>query len=139
MNTNYLNPTELKGFLKVADLLASGDKDFPKFSETDFYMKVDYILSELPQDDLSGLKLLFGIFAFLPLFLINYFVLWTENPSGPSFIKDNLAKINSGLKGIVFTIYYSRLPGEGQRIFSQLGWDTKIPGYFGENKFNELS
>jgi hypothetical protein len=53
-------------------------------------------------------------------------------------MKDNLIKINIGLKGIVFTIYYSRLPGEGERIFSQLGWDTQIPGYIGKNQFNEL-
>ncbi len=79
------------------------------------------------------------IASFLPVFMIRSIVEWTENPWGPSILKDNLLKINSGLKGIVFTIYYSRLPGEGERIFSQLGWNTVIPGYTGKNQFHELS
>ena len=138
MQIKSLSPRELKGFLKVADILACGDNEFPKFSDTNFYNKIDYILEELPKEDSEGIKLLFNIFSFLPSFFIKYFLLLTENPWGPSIIKDNLIKINIGLKGIVFTIYYSRLPGEGERIFSQLGWDTEIPGYIGKNQFNEL-
>lgn len=139
MKINNLNPRELKGFLKVADIIACGNEEFPRFSKTNFIEKIDYILEELPKDDLLGIKILFNIFSFLPAFMICYFIEWTENPWGPSILKDNLLKINSGLKGIVFTIYYSRLPGEGERIFSQLGWNTVIPGYVGENKFHELS
>ncbi len=139
MQTRCLSSRELKGFLKVADIMACGDEEFPKFSNTDFYKKVDYILEELPKEDYEGIKLLFNIFSFLPIFLITFFVNLTENPFGPAILKSNLYKINSGLKGIVFTVYYSRLPGEGERIFSLLGWDTKIPGYDGENRFVELN
>ena len=139
MQTILLTNRELKGFLKVADILICGDEDFPKFSSTDFYKKVDYILEELPKEDFDGIKLLFNLFSFLPSFLITFIIFLTENPFGPTFLKNNLFKINSGLKGIVFTLYYSRLPGEGEKIFSLLGWDTKIPGYVGSNKFNELN
>ncbi len=139
MKIKNLNPRELKGFLKVADILVCGNEEFPRFSQTNFVEKIDYILEELPKDDLLGLKILFYIFSFLPVFMIRSIVEWTENPWGPSILKDNLLKINSGLKGIIFTIYYSRLPGEGERIFSQLGWNTVIPGYAGENRFHELS
>jgi hypothetical protein len=139
MQTNLLSPREVKGFLKVADILTCGDNEFPKFSSTDFYKKVDYILEELPQEDFEGIKFLFNIFSYLPSFFITFIIFLTENPFGPSFIKSQFLKINSGLKGIVFTIYYSRLPGEGERIFSLLGWQTKIPGYLGENRFNELN
>lgn len=139
MKIKNLSPRQVRGFLKVADIIICGNQEFPKFSDTNFIDKVDYILEELPRDDLSGLKILFNIFSILPSFLISYFVELTEKAFGPPIIKDNLLKINSGLKGIVFTIYYSRLPGQGEKIFSHLGWNTVIPGYLGENTFNELS
>ncbi|TDJ06986.1 MAG: hypothetical protein E2O68_04150 [Deltaproteobacteria bacterium] len=137
MTSTYLNQRELKGFLKLADVLIPGEGDLPRFSSTNFINFIDLVLEEVSVADLGDLKLLFGLLAYVPNFLIHWFMLFVENfQVGPDFLKGNLAKIELGLKGIIYSLYYSRLPGpnsDGDKIFKVLGWETNIPGLSKQN------
>jgi hypothetical protein len=137
MTSKYLSQRELKGFLKLADILVPGDGELPKFSNTNFINFIDLVLEEVNDADLGDLKLLFGLLFFMPKFLIHWFILFVENfQVGPDFLKGNLAKIELGLKGIIYSLYYSRLPGpnaDGDKIFKVLGWETNIPGLPNQN------
>jgi len=132
MTSKYFNERQLKGFLKLADILVPGDGDLPKFSNTNFINFIDLVLEEVSDLDLSDLKLFFGLVSFMPNFMITLLILFIENfQFGPDFLKGNLAKIEIGLKGIIYSLYYSRLPGpnsDGDKIFKTLGWETNIPG-----------
>ena len=137
MTSKYLNQRELKGFLKLADVLVPGDNELPKFSSTNFINFIDLVMEEVNDADLADLRLLFGLLAFMPSFLISFFIILVENLQfGPDFLKGNMAKIELGLKGIIYSLYYSRLPGpnsDGDKIFKTLGWETNIPGLSGLN------
>ncbi|MFZ8934919.1 MAG: aldehyde dehydrogenase family protein, partial [Bacteriovoracaceae bacterium] len=132
MNSRYLNKNQVKGFLKTADILLPGESDLPRFGQTGFGDYLDDILEEAPTNDIQDLKMLFGIFCWLPSFFIKIILLLSEKSDiGPGFWQKNMRLINIGLKGIIFSLYYSRLPDaqrNGERIFESIGWNTKIPG-----------
>lgn len=131
--SRYLTPVQVKGFLKVADVLAPGHKEMPKFSKTDFGHFLDDVLEEANSQDREDLGLLFTIFRFIPKFIISIILTLSEKDDiGPMVWQTNMRKINIGLKGIIFALYYSRLPdsnNKGAEIFKSIGWDTKIPGF----------
>lgn len=131
--SKYLTPNQVKGFLKVSDVLAPGYKEMPKFSKTDFGHYIDDVLEETSKQDREDLGLLFSIFRFLPKLLVSFIITLSEKDEmGPMFWQTNMRKINIGLKGIIFALYYSRLPDSnqmGSKIFDSIGWDTKIPGF----------
>ncbi|RLA63556.1 MAG: hypothetical protein DRQ88_01690 [Epsilonproteobacteria bacterium] len=137
MTSTYLNQRELKGFLKLADVMIPGEGDLPSFSSTNFVNFIDLVLEEVNDTDLGDLKFLFGLLAIMPNFLIHWSMLFVENfQIGPDFLKGNLAKIEIGLKGIIYSLYYSRLPdhnADGDKIFKVLGWETNIPGLQKQN------
>lgn len=132
MISQYFNQNELKGFLKVSDVLIPGNSNMPKFSDTDFINYLDDVVAEASEQDREGLVLLFGIFSWLPRIFIRLILQLSEwDKFGPSFWQVNMRLINIGLKGIIYSLYYSRLPDEnkyGEKIFQEIGWDTQIPG-----------
>ncbi|MDH5581563.1 MAG: aldehyde dehydrogenase family protein, partial [Bdellovibrionales bacterium] len=141
MSSRFLNEKELKGFLKTADILLPGEGELPRFGQTDFSRYIDDILEEATATDVQDLKMLFGIFYWIPSFFIRIILVVSEKSDfGPRFWQLNMRLINIGLKGIIYSLYYSRLPDadkNGERIFNMIGWETKIPGL--EKQENEMS
>lgn len=130
MNTRYLNSLQIYGLLKLGDVIIPGDEHLPKFSATTFYKDADRMMHYLPKEDLSGLKLLLTIFAFTPsIFIILILKLTELKNSVPKTIAIPLRMISVGLKGIIFTLYYSKLEDSkqyGRKIMETLDYNTKI-------------
>jgi acyl-CoA reductase-like NAD-dependent aldehyde dehydrogenase len=130
MKTQYLNSWQVRGLCKLGDVIIPGDEKLPKFSNTCFVFSADKMLKYLPKDDLAGLKLLLFVFAFTPKILILILLHIIEKRDRfPAPMALPLKMLNVGLKGVVFTLYYSKLDdihNWGNKIMETLNYETKI-------------
>ena len=63
MTSKYLSTRQVKGILKVGDIIIPGDEELPKFSETDFLIHIDRIMDYMSKDDLNGFRFLMTFFG----------------------------------------------------------------------------
>jgi acyl-CoA reductase-like NAD-dependent aldehyde dehydrogenase len=120
----------LKGLKKAGDIVLPGGEGFPKFSDTEFINQFGRISNYMSMDDKEGLKLLTAIMAFLPSFVIRTILkVATFHTFVPRPIGTVLSQINIGIRGILFTMYYSGLEDSNQYgvgILKQLNYESVI-------------
>jgi len=131
MLSKYMSKRQIKGLIKTGDSIIPGDgKNFPAFSETDFHYEIDRMLDFMTEDDRQGALMLLGIFSFLPKFLITALLLFTEKSHlFPNIVAAPLRMINIGIRGMIFTLYYSKIDdqkGQGQKIMDAMNYHTTI-------------
>ena len=130
MGSEHFLPREWKAFERVGDILIPGDDVLPKFSACGFYSHVDRLVGCLPKSDVTQLRLLLTVLGFLPNFIIRL-ILKLASLDGyfPGFLGVNLRKVSTGLRGIVFSLYYSFLEdtnGWGERIREGIDYDAAV-------------
>lgn len=130
MASKYLNQRQLVGVLKVGDILIPGEKEFPKFSHTGFINQIDRIMDHMSKEDLKGFSLLMTLFGHLPKAII-YFIMKvvTKGIRIPGILGAPIRLMNIGVKGVICTLYYSKLESEkkyGEKIYQLINWDAKI-------------
>lgn len=128
--SQYLNKTQLKALTKIGDIIIPGDKATPRFSQTDFLVHIDRMIKYIPSDDRSGLKLLLTLLNFTPKVLIRLLLILTDyNQKLPTLLGIPLRLIQIGIKGLIFTLYYSNLEDKeksSERIYQAIEWETNI-------------
>lgn len=115
----------LKGIQKAGDVLIPGSEGMPKFSDVKLLKDLHRMTDYMNADDREGFKILMMLFAVTPSFLI-YGLLWlvSKHESFPDFIGALFRQINLGVRGVVFTLYYSDL--DDHSIFKSLNYQTGI-------------
>lgn len=115
----------LKGLCKTGDIIIPGNDEFPSFSQSGFINHLGRMSHYMNEDDREGLKLLSMLLGLMPVFKIR-FILYMSGLHGhfPDFIGSILRQINIGLRGVIFTLYYSDLD-EGE-ILQKLNYQTTI-------------
>lgn len=109
--------TELNYFQKSAlnrlgDVICPKHGDFPAFSELDCVHHAHIVLDELPSQDLSDLKMLLFVLWFFPSPLMRIFLNVVEKLKDLNGEIGTLMRmLNFGLRGVVFSLYYSGLTG----------------------------
>jgi len=130
MASKYLTPAQLQVINRIGDVLAPGDGVLPRFSETGLVEHIDRMVAYLPPRDIAGLRLLMNVLRFMPNFVIRLLLrLALLDRYFPGSIAANLRKLDIGLRGIIFSLYYSFLDdpaGYGQRIKDGIGWDGAV-------------
>jgi len=112
MKSRFFSSLALKGINKVGDAFIPGDGEFPSFSELGVVEHVDQIAEDIPPGDLDGLKILFAVFGVLPGFLLKMLFIHLEWHFKTGFMMTSLSRqIRFGMRGIVFSLYYSGLKG----------------------------
>mgnify|MGYP001340921038 CR=1 FL=1 len=127
MKSLYLGERAEKGLIKLGTVIIPGDKDLPSFSQLEQLQEIDIMLKELPKDDREGLIILLSILSLLPKFIIKVLLLIIEKGAtvnGP--IGSPFRLLNMGLKGPVFTLYYSNNSEQNQEILNKLNYATQI-------------
>ncbi len=108
MSSKFLNPLALKGLNKIGDIFIPESDGLPSFSQLGCSDFIDRVIADLPASDRDGLNILFSLFYILPKFLLIglfNFLEWIGNRPVPAgFI---LRQIRIGVRGIVFSLYYS--------------------------------
>lgn len=129
MNHGF-SPLSLKGIQKAGDIVLPGGDGFPRFSETDFIQHFGRISHYMTPEDREGFKLLTAIMGIMPSFMIHLMlVMVSHHEKVPSFIGAIFRQVNMGVKGVLFTMYYSGLDETNQersKIFKLMKYETNI-------------
>jgi acyl-CoA reductase-like NAD-dependent aldehyde dehydrogenase len=130
MSSKYLTSLQIKGILRTGDVIIPGEGKFPRFSDTLFINDIDLMLDYLTDDDREGLCMLMGFFALMPSIIIRFILALAEkNANFPNILGAPLRMVQMGVKGLIFTLYYSNIDdekGDGKKIHNLIGWDAAI-------------
>jgi len=112
VQSNYLKPAALKGLNRIGDVLIPRSGDLPSFSEFGGIEHIDDVIAYAPKEDIAILNLVLKIFSFLPQRTLR----WAADQMVGAWYKDGalaalLRELNIGLKGILFSCYYSGKAG----------------------------
>ena len=124
LNSEFLNKREIKGLVKLGDLLCPKNKEFPSFSELGCIQYVDEAVGNLDPYDRNDLKLFLKISSLLPKFLLKYVMILINRP-----FMTLLRMGNIGIKGIIYSLYYSGKQGSnytGKPIFDIINYHVNI-------------
>ena len=112
MTSKYLSKSALKGLKKVGDILIPGNDEFPSFSAYMCLDHIDDLVSYAPADDIKDLGMVLTIFAFLPKRTLKWLIKMMSNAHKYQGATGTLLRqLNVGIRGIVFSLYYSEKPG----------------------------
>jgi hypothetical protein len=121
-----LSALQRRGLLKVGDVLIPGDREFPSFSRSGCAQQADAMLEYMHASDRSGVKALLGMCALMPRPLIRGFLSLTEHHRAlPRAVGSAFRLINTGIKGVVMTLYYSDV-GTGPSVYEIIRYDAKV-------------
>lgn len=112
MASNILSNSAVKGLTRIGDILIPGEGEFPSFSEYMCMEHIDDLVHFAPEDDIKDLGMVLGIFSILPKSFLNWLVkkmAHSHKNHGP--LGTLLRQLNLGVRGIVFSLYYSEKPG----------------------------
>lgn len=112
MASTYLSKSAIKGLTRIGDILIPGNDEFPSFSAFMCMDHIDDLVSYAPKDDINDLGMVLGILSFMPQSILKWLVKMMANAhknQGP--FGTLLRQLNMGIRGIVFSLYYSEKPG----------------------------
>jgi len=126
VSARLLTPGQMAGLAKVGDVLIPGDGDFPSFSASACAREADRMLAHMNQADRDGVRLLLGVFRFLPRVVLRAIMAATDaHARVPEPLARLLRMVSLGVKGVVMTLYYSDV-GAGPSVHALIGWDARI-------------
>lgn len=112
MTSTYLSKSAVKGLTRIGDILIPGNDEFPSFSAFMCMDHIDGLVSYAPKDDINDLGMVLGILSVMPQSILLWLVKLMANAHknhGP--LGTLLRQLNMGIRGIVFSLYYSEKPG----------------------------
>lgn len=120
--SRWLTPQAKAGLTKVGDRLVPGEGALPSFSQSGLIRNADRILDYLPEGDRKGLVGLAEALRFLPGWALTLlFWITAQADRFPAFLAAPLRQVDLGIRGFIFTLYYS-----DPKIREQLGWSARI-------------
>lgn len=117
MKSTFLSLRQLDTLQRIGDFMLPGASNMPSFSETDSLSFVDEILSETPEPDVKDLAMLLSVLAFLPGSVIAWLVKLAQRADKfPGLLGGQLRLLDLGLRGVIFSLYYSGKTGGRQSL-----------------------
>jgi hypothetical protein len=113
MSSKYLSNKAIKGLTRIGDILIPGNNEFPSFSGYMCMDHIDDLIAYVPHSDVKDLNMVLVIFSVLPVSMLRWLtklMASAHNNHGPA--GNVLRELNIGIRGIVFSLYYSEKPGE---------------------------
>ena len=133
MESKYLSNSAIKGLTRIGDILIPGDDEFPSFSAYMCMDHIDDLVSYAPADDIKDLGMVLGILSHMPTSILMWLVNTMANAhrnNGP--LGSLFRQLNMGIRGIVFSLYYSEKPGkhyQGKNPTEMIGFTlNKVEG-----------
>ncbi len=121
-----LTPAQLATLNRIGDLMIPGDAELPSFTASRCAEQADRMLAHMYDGDRDGIRMLLGVFRFLPGFAVRGILrLCDQEASFPDPIGSALRMIGIGVKGVVMTLYYSGLDA---RVLPAIRWDAHVEG-----------
>lgn len=108
----YFNRLQLRGLRRLADLMLPRSGEYPAFSELGCLEHIDIIAEHIPEPELKDLKLLLGVLAATPRPGLQALLKLMQSPDPwPESVATMLRQMDTGLRGIVMSLYYSGRKG----------------------------
>lgn len=124
----FLSQREIRGLNKLGDLVIPGGYGLPSFSETGCVDHVDEVMAPTPAADVKDFKLLMKVFSVAPEFFIKGVLKLLDKESAfPEPIGGLLRLLNVGIKGVVFSLYYSNKTNDfyqGPLVHEAIGYQV---------------
>jgi acyl-CoA reductase-like NAD-dependent aldehyde dehydrogenase len=136
MISRYFSRRQLAGLQKTGDALLPGTRQSPSFSQTGCGQHIDRMAAFMGPEDLDGLRLVLGIFAWLPKWVIRLIMECCRlSPYLPGPAGKSLRLLELGVKGAIVTPYYSGVSDAGYQgtpVHEVIGWDARLETPEGE-------
>ena len=113
MKSTYLRNSAIKGLTRIGDILIPGNDEFPSFSAFMCLDHIDDLVAYAPKDDIKDLSMVLSILSVMPRSVLKWLVnkmAVAHKKTGPSGTL--FRQLNMGIRGIVFSLYYSEKPGK---------------------------
>ena len=127
--SKILSQPAIRTIKRMGDLMLPNTSEFPSFSETGCIEHIDEILVFAPKDDISGLNLLLTVLSFFPGFILKIIIKkMEESHTKEGAVSYIFRQLDFGLKGIIFTCYYSGKTGKsfsGKNPLDIIGFEFK--------------
>ncbi|WP_299011345.1 hypothetical protein [uncultured Shewanella sp.] len=122
--SKYLTPRAYQGLLRLGDVLLPGTAHMPRFSSTHSSEHVDEVLRATADKDREDLVLVLSLFSVLPIGLVGFLLRYASKVSSAPIVPTPLVSglhsmrtwwktqwrlLDLGLRGVVFSVYYSGL------------------------------
>jgi hypothetical protein len=121
MKSTFLSLRQLDTLQRIGDFMLPGASNMPSFSETDSLSFVDEILSETPEPDVKDFAMLLSVLAFMPGSVIAWLVKLAQRADKfPGLLGGQLRLLDLGLRGVIFSLYYSGKTGAQAKSASPL-------------------
>lgn len=119
---------QLQGLCKLGDILAPAQGPFPAFSSTGCIDHIDALMGTAHPDDIRDLRGLLLVMSYLPRFAVEWIVRLADSADQwPAFLAPLLRTLNIGIKGVVYSLYYSghhRATYQGQTALDAIDYDV---------------
>ncbi|PIQ26610.1 hypothetical protein COW36_01390 [bacterium (Candidatus Blackallbacteria) CG17_big_fil_post_rev_8_21_14_2_50_48_46] len=130
--SQYLNKTQLKGLVRLGRLMLPHSGEFPSFQELGCIEHIDEIAAYIPETDLADLKMLLTLLALMPTPGLKGLIRMMQSPDAwPESVASTLRQMDTGLRGIIMSLYYSGRKGSrysGQTPLELMGVEiVRVP------------
>ncbi len=108
MKSNYFWNSTLRGLNRIGDVFIPHSDDLPSFSEFGGIEAIDTVIAYLPKEDVELLNIALTVFSIMPTGFLRWLVrTMEESLDKTGEIPSVLRQLNLGLRGIIFSCYYS--------------------------------
>jgi hypothetical protein len=108
----YFNKAQLRALERLGNLMLPRSGDYPSFAELGCLAHIDEIAAWIPDSDRADLGLLLNLLALMPDFGLRGLIQLVQNPDRwPEGLAAVLRQIDTGLRGIIMSLYYSGRKG----------------------------
>ena len=112
MKSQYFWNSTLRGLNRIGDVFIPQDGEMPSFSQFGGIETVDTVIAFLPKEDVDLLNLVLTVFSVMPNGFLRWIVQQMEDAlEKTGEIPSLLRQLNLGLRGIIFSCYYSGVGG----------------------------
>jgi hypothetical protein len=130
--SDYFNAMQLKGLVRLGNLMLPRSDEYPSFQELGCIEHIDEIAAYIPEVDLSDLKMLLGLLAVMPKMGLKGLIRMMQSPDPwPEAVASTLRQMDTGLRGIIMSLYYSGRKGSnynGQTPLELMGVEiVRVP------------
>lgn len=98
--------------IRIGDILLPKNGEFPSFSETGSAEHLDDLTAYAPEGDIRDLNMVLTVFSYMPDFILKWLVSKMEHAhSSSGMLSTVLRQLDFGLRGLIFSCYYSGKTG----------------------------
>jgi hypothetical protein len=103
MSEIIISRRQIRALNRIGNVILPENDPFPSFEQTGCARFLSRALANAYPQDRNDMLFLLNVLSFMPGFVLRFLVKKMENPESGTLFR----KLNFGLKGVIYTLYYS--------------------------------